>query len=976
MTQPRNVTIKKVRNNNMLPRVYRGIGSRLGLGFTVVVVLTLVLGITALVKMNELADVTVKMYEYPMTVSNAVRDITTNITAMHRCMKDVVLAKNDKELAGAEKHVAEHEQDVLASFKLIDEWFLGDKQDIEVARQAFCDWRLIRQEVIGLKHQDRRDEASVITKGKAAAHVVHMTECIQKMSDFASSKATEFFDNAQGLKSRCLALVSALLLVIVGTCILTGILITRSITKPIDLIVVGINKLTRGKLDYKINLDRDDEIGELSTAFDKMTDRLKSTTASRDELDAVNQQLIRSESKSKRLIEADVMGIITSTIAGDITEANDEFLRMVGYAREEVVSGKVRWRDMTPAEYAAADEKAIKELATTRIMKAFEKEYIRKDGTRVPVLLGGAMLEGSTDNVICYVLDMTAQKRAEDLLHLQAEIASNMSEGVYTVRLNDGMITYTNPAFEEMFGYDPGEMLGKHVSIVNAPVEKTPKDTAREIMDLIEKNGYWRGDIKNVKKDGSSFWCYASVSVFNHSEHGNVLVSTHTDITERRQAEEALHIAEERNRSLVSILTSVVWITDADGQFIEPQTAFAEFTGQSWQDHKGWGWANMIHPDDRDRVKKSWASAVKNKSIYHSDGRMMRANGKYCHFEAVAMPILDAQGKVREWGGTLKDVTKRKQAEERDANSYNELKQAHNKLKDMQSQIIQSEKLASIGQLAAGVAHEMNTPVGFVASNFETLQSYMTKFMDMLGRYEDLNATILTGTKEDRLQMVEDLAQVRSSLKIDFVLKDIQELFDESTEGLDRVTSIVQNLRDFSRVDQAEERVAYDLNDGIKASLIVGRNAIKYDADVVTEFGDIPPVMCNSGQVNQVLLNIMVNGAQAIKGQEHERKGKITVKTYATATDVVCEISDNGPGIPEDKLSKIFDPFFTTKPAGKGTGLGLSVSHDIIISKHKGQLSVDSTVGSGTTFTIKLPIKQPDAGDPSAVLIEEEIPCG
>ena len=147
------------------------------------------------------------------------------------------------------------------------------------------------------------------------------------------------------------------------------------------------------------------------------------------------------------------------------------------------------------------------------------------------------------------------------------------------------------------------------------------------------------------------------------------------------------------------------------------------------------------------------------------------------------------------------------------------------------------------------------------------------------------------------------------------------------------------------------------MNDGIKSTLVVAKNEIKYDAKVKTDFSEVPLILCNSGQINQVFLNILINAAQAIKSQEKKKKGNITIKTYTEDEDVICEMTDDGPGIAPDKVSKIFDPFFTTKAPGKGTGLGLSVSHDIIVNKHKGTLLVDSTVGEGTKFTIKLPIK-------------------
>jgi len=287
----------------------------------------------------------------------------------------------------------------------------------------------------------------------------------------------------------------------------------------------------------------------------------------------------------------------------------------------------------------------------------------------------------------------------------------------------------------------------------------------------------------------------------------------------------------------------------------------------------------------------------------------------------------------------------------------------NNELKQMQSQIIQSEKLASIGQLAAGVAHEMNTPVGFVASNFEALESYVEKIKELLGMYGEIANDIEAAQEADLIGKAKVIGERRAAMNIDFILEDIQGIFDDSREGLARVTDIVQNLRDFSRIDQPGSLDQYDLNRGLEATLAVAKNELKYNVDIKTEFSKVPATCCNSGQINQVLLNILINAAQAIRSQEREDRGSLILRTYATDTEIVCEISDDGPGISADHQAKIFDPFFTTKPVGEGTGLGLSVSYDIIVRKHKGKLLVESEVGKGTKFTIKLPITGKESSD-------------
>ncbi len=270
-----------------------------------------------------------------------------------------------------------------------------------------------------------------------------------------------------------------------------------------------------------------------------------------------------------------------------------------------------------------------------------------------------------------------------------------------------------------------------------------------------------------------------------------------------------------------------------------------------------------------------------------------------------------------------------------------ELTQLLKKVEDAQQQLLQSEKMAAIGQLAAGVAHEINNPIGFVNSNLGTLKSYIENLMSVVDAYEKGDTTAI--------------AEAKRRADLEFLREDLPSLVRESQEGLGRVTKIVQNLKDFSHVDQAELQEA-DLNAGIESTLNVVWNELKYKAEVIRELQEIPLVPCVPAQINQVFMNLLVNAAQAI-----EQRGKITVRSGKDAEFVWFEIEDNGKGMSEDVLRRIFEPFYTTKPVGKGTGLGLSISYDIVVKKHGGRIDVKSAPGVGTTFRMWLPVKRQES---------------
>ena len=279
---------------------------------------------------------------------------------------------------------------------------------------------------------------------------------------------------------------------------------------------------------------------------------------------------------------------------------------------------------------------------------------------------------------------------------------------------------------------------------------------------------------------------------------------------------------------------------------------------------------------------------------------------------------------------------------------HKEILRANKKLKITQSELVQKEQMAGIGQLAAGIAHEINNPLGYVLSNFSTLSGYLKFIYELMNKYDELKIEN------------ENIKNFKIENDYDFIVDDILDIIQDTNSGLGRVREIVKSLKAFSRIDTFKEFSDYDVNEGIKETLIISRNEYKYFADIKTELNEIPYIKAFGGQINQVILNIIINAVYAIKKKSEKEKGVISIRTSSTDTDIIIEINDNGCGISEDKITKIFNPFYTSKPVGSGTGLGLSITYDIITNKHNGLIEVDSTVGVGTKFTIILPIEQPE----------------
>lgn len=354
-------------------------------------------------------------------------------------------------------------------------------------------------------------------------------------------------------------------------------------------------------------------------------------------------------------------------------------------------------------------------------------------------------------------------------------------------------------------------------------------------------------------------------------------------------------------------------------------------------------WFEHIHPDDKPNIFSSLSMLfIEGERTY--EYRFRDIQGNYVWMRDMLRLIRDESGTPLEVIGSLTDVSERKAMEESLYKKGEEQKLLIKRLQEAQDQLLQSEKMASIGQLAAGIAHEINNPIGFVNSNLVSLHSYIENMFDAINQLQAL------ALETHALKCKE----IREKADLDFLESDIKELFSESLDGLKRVKDIVQSLKDFSHVGETEWQDA-DLIQGIESTLNIVYNEIKYKAKIIKKYQPLPPVRCVISQINQVVMNLLVNASHAI----HD-KGEITIHTGYSNDQIWISVSDTGSGIPQDVINRIFEPFFTTKPVGTGTGLGLSLSYGII-KKHRGKIEVKSEVGKGSEFVIRLPL-DPDQG--------------
>lgn len=522
-----------------------------------------------------------------------------------------------------------------------------------------------------------------------------------------------------------------------------------------------------------------------------------------------------------------------------------------------------------------------------------------------------------------------------------------------------------NPAFEQLFGLKEADVVQKKVCNI---FEAQLGAAIQQQIDAVLQTGTTQQFERWIEcEDGRRILLETKRTLYR-SDQGEMvgLIGVSRDITARKNLELALEDQRQRLQLVIDATNVGVWewiVPTGETIFNERWAGIVGYKLEELSPVSFQTWIDFCHPDDlaqcNKMIEKHFAGEL---DYYDCECRMRHQDGTWVWVRDRGRVVQwTADGRPLRMTGTHTDITARKQAEEqlRLANETLErrVRERTQALQETHSKMVMQEKMASIGQLAAGIAHELNNPIHFIRTNSAALTEDFADLVEMLQGYRKL----IGDWEADGIRS-QDLEAVRAketALQIDAILDDIPALFVESERGFERIVQIIQSMRTFSHVNFQGNRSFCNINKGIEDTLVLAKNVYKYHAEISKDLIELPEIRCSLEQLNQVFLNLIVNSSQAIESQNRPEKGLIAIRTWHEAEAVYCEISDNGPGIREDMRSRIFEPFFTTKEPGKGTGLGLSISYDIVVNKHHGDLSVHCPESGGTVFTIRIPKNLP-----------------
>ncbi|MDK1378677.1 MULTISPECIES: PAS domain S-box protein [unclassified Sinorhizobium] len=615
--------------------------------------------------------------------------------------------------------------------------------------------------------------------------------------------------------------------------------------------------------------------------------------------------LQQREAKIRRLVDANVMGVCIWNLDGGITEANEAFLRMVGHSREDLLSGRVRWRDLTPAEWRDRDEHAVAELRAVAKFQPFEKEFFRKDGSRVPLLIGGALFEEGGNEGVAFVLDLTERKLAENALR---ESQENLAR---TEQFSLVMATHTDlegrwlkvpPTLCKLLGYTEEELLGRRFH------EFTHPDDVEA--EWAQCSRLARGEFKSfdlekryIRKDGANVWVYLNASVVLDVNGAPVHFRTYIrDITQRKQQEQALGQSEERYRTLAETATDVILAIDQTSKILFVNGAVEKAFGYTPAEIVGQK-ITVLMPQ---RLRRRHEEAIR---------RYLESGDKRISWSAVSLPGLHKNGREidldvsfaevgtgdeRFFSGILRDVTERKRTEEA--------------LRQTQAELAHVARVATLGEMSASIAHEVNQPLAAVVNSAGACLRWLDAH-----RLQEARRSASRAIAEGR-----------------------------------RASEIISRIRALAN-KAPPQKDWLDVNETIHEVIALARGEMQQNGVALeTQLSsDVPIILADRIQLQQVVLNLMMNAIEALNSVEKNGRELLVRSATDKSEHVVISVQDSGPGFDPNRMDLLFDAFYTTKPQGLGMGLAISRT---LIEAHGGRLWATANAPRGAVFQFMLPV--------------------
>jgi len=656
------------------------------------------------------------------------------------------------------------------------------------------------------------------------------------------------------------------------------------------------------------------------------------------------------EEKASRLAlatQAGQVGIWDWEISNDRLHWDDTLREIFGLPDDGVAASYAVWQNLLHPD----DRERCRAETATAIASGTEyrteHRIVRPDG-EVRHLRGRAIIQrdsgGRAVRMLGTNLDITEQIRNQERLLLFSRTVEQSSASVVIANAR-GEVEYVNETFMNLSGFAPTEIIGSNLR--NVLAREMSSEAFNELWETIARGEIWTAEFQNSTKTGQLYWASATIMPIK-SDDGRIthFVATKEEITARRTAEEALRHEQWLIKCLMDTAPALIFFKDTAGRFIRVNQAQAALFGLPSPDQI----LGRTHHDFYGAAEA--ANATKDEQTIMQTGRpildkiekLTLSDGTVRWFSTNRMPLRDTMGNIIGTFGLSTDVTAQRQGE---------AERIH-----LQMQLTQAQKLESIGRLASGIAHEINTPTQFVNDNISYVGKAMGEIERLLVAHADLIKWV--GSQGQLAPEVAAILEPVSRIRQGTLRREVPAALADALDGMARITKIVRAMKSFSHPGRGGMEPT-DLNQTIESTLVVCRSEWKYVATLETHYAaDLPLVPCLRGDFSQVILNLVVNAAHAIAAvpaRDSTSLGRITVTTLVSGEWAEVRINDTGTGIPESARPHIFEPFFTTKEVGKGTGQGLAIARSVIVERHKGALTFTTEIGRGTTFIIRLPLQ-------------------